>query len=103
MKKNFGKFSKVWCRACAVRSLSLVNISVCNVYPESIKCLRVAWSIAAALVIACKYFETDVIMELFMGNGVVCTFVARWVKVAELPTLNKCREFSCRTANPVRN
>ena len=48
-----------------------------------------AWSIAAALVIECKYFETDIIMELFLGNGVVCTFVARWVKVAEVPTLNK--------------
>ena len=35
-----------------------------------------AWSIAAALVIECKYFETDVIMELFLEYGVVCTFVA---------------------------
>ena len=92
MKKNFGKFSRVWCRTCAVRSL--VNISVCNVYLKSIKYLRVAWSIAAALVTECKYFETDIIMELFLGNGVVCTFVARWVKVAEVPTLNNCREFS---------
>ena len=57
-------------------------------------CLRVAWSIAAALMIECKYFETDIIMELFLGYGVVCTFVARWVKVAEVPTLNNCREFS---------
>ena len=47
---------------------------------------------AAALEIECKYFETDVMMELFLGN--VCTFVARWVKVAEVPTLNNCREFS---------
>ena len=70
-------------------------MSVCNVYLKSIKCLRVAWSIAAALVIECKYFETDIIMELFLGNGMVCTFVARWVKVAEVPTLNNCREFSC--------
>ena len=46
-----------------------------------------AWSIAAALVIECKYFETDIIMKLFLGYGVVCTFVARWVKVAEVPTL----------------
>ena len=68
--------------------LALVNISVCNVCLKSIKCLRVAWSIAAALVIESKCFETDIIMELFLGNGVVCTFVARWVKVAEVPTLN---------------
>ena len=61
---------------------------------KSIKCLRVAWSIAAALVIECKYFETDIIMELFLGNGMVCTFVARWIKVAEVPILNNCREFS---------
>ena len=54
-----------------------------------------AWSIAAALVIECKYFETDIIIELFLGiNGVVCTFVARWVKVPEVPILNNCREFS---------
>ena len=33
-------------------------------------------------------------MELFLGYGVVCTFVARWAKVAEVPTLNNCREFS---------
>ena len=52
------------------------------------KCLRVAWSIAAALVIERKSFETDIIMELFLGNGMVCTFVARWVKVTEVPTLN---------------
>ena len=48
----------------------------------------------AALVIECKYFETDILMELFLGNGVVCAFVARWIKVAEVPTLNSCREFS---------
>ena len=70
------------------KKLALVNISVCNVYLKSIKCLRVAWSIAAALVIECKCFQTDIIMELFLGNGVVCTFVARWVIVAEVPTLN---------------
>ena len=40
------------------KKLALVNISDCNVYLESIKCLRVAWSIAAALVIECKFFET---------------------------------------------
>ena len=50
-------------------------------------------SIAAALVIECKYFETYIIVELFLGNGVVCTFVARSVKVAEVPTLNNCQEF----------
>ena len=61
---------------------------------KSIKCLRVAWSIVAALVIECNYFETDIVVELFLGNGVVCTFVARWVKIAEVPTLNNCREFS---------
>ena len=47
-----------------------------------------AWSIAAALVIECKYFEIDIIMELLLGYGVVC------VKVADVPTLNNCREFS---------
>ena len=47
----------------------------------------------AALVIECKYFETDIIMKLFLGYGVVCTFVARWVKVAEVPTLTICLEF----------
>ena len=52
-----------------------------------------AWSIAAAFVIECKCFETDIIMELFLGNAVVCTFVARRVKVAEVPTLNNGREF----------
>ena len=61
------------------KKLALVNISDCNVYLKSITCLGVAWSIAAALVIECKFFETDIIMELFLGNGVVCTFVARWV------------------------
>ena len=70
------------------KKLALVNISVCYVYLKSIKCLRVAWSIAAAWVIECKCFETDIIMELFLANGVVCTFVARWVKVAEMPMLN---------------
>ena len=70
------------------KKLALVNISDCNVYLKSIKYLSVAWSIAAALVIECKFFETDIRMQLFLGNGVVCTFVARWVKVAELPTLN---------------
>ena len=55
---------------------------------KSIKCLRVVWSIVAAWVIECKCFETNIIMELFLGNGVLCTFVARWVKVAEVPTLN---------------
>ena len=53
-----------------------------------------AWSIAAALVTECKYFETDIIKKLFLGYGVVSTFVARWVKVAEVPTLNNCQEFS---------
>ena len=53
-----------------------------------------ALSIAAALVIECKYFETDIIMKLFLGYGVVCTLVARWVKVAEVPALTDCREFS---------
>ena len=53
------------------KKLALVNISVCNVYLKSIKCLRVVWSIADALVIECKYFETDIIMKLFLGNGVV--------------------------------
>ena len=60
VKKILANFSRVWRRACAVRSKSLVNISVCNVYLKSIKCLSVAWSIAAALVIECKYFETDI-------------------------------------------
>ena len=76
------------------KKLVFSYISVCNVYLKSIKCLHVAWSIATALAIGCKYFETDIIMELFLGNGVVCTFVARWVKVAEVPTLNNCGEFS---------
>ena len=40
------------------KKLALVNISVCNVYLKSIKFLRVAWPIAAALVIECKCFET---------------------------------------------
>ena len=62
-----------------LKKLALVNISDCNVNLKSIKCLRVAWSIAAALVIECKFFETDIIMELFLENGVVCTFVARWI------------------------
>ena len=53
-----------------------------------------AWSIAAALVIECKYFETDIIMKLFLGYGVVYTLATRWVKVTEIPTLNNCREFS---------
>ena len=70
------------------KKLTLVNISDCNVYLKSIKCLRVAWSIAADLVIECNFFETDIIMELSLGNGVVCTFVARWLKVEEVPTLN---------------
>ena len=52
-----------------------------------------AWSIAAALVIECKYFETDIIMKLFLRYGMVCTFVARWAKVAEVPTLTNYREF----------
>ena len=56
--------------------------------------LSVAWSIAAALVIECKYFETDIIIKLFLGYGVVYTFATRWVEVAEAPTLNNCREFS---------
>ena len=42
-----------------------------------------AWSIATALVIECKYFETDIIMKLFLGYGVVYTFATRWVKVTE--------------------
>ena len=46
------------------------------------------WSIVAALVIKCKFFETDIIMELFLGNGVVCTFVAHCVKVAEVGTFD---------------
>ena len=54
------------------KKLTLVNISDCNVYLKSINCLRVAWSIAAALVIECKFFETDNIVQLFLGNGVVC-------------------------------
>ena len=62
-----------------VPSLRSKNISDCDVYLKSIKCSRVAWCIAAALVIECKFFETDIIMELFLGNGVVCTFVAPWV------------------------
>ena len=70
------------------KKLALVNVSVCNVYLKSIKCLHLASSIAAALVIECKYFETDIIMELFLGNGMVCTLFAPWVKVAEVPTLN---------------
>ena len=70
------------------KKLAVVNISDCNVYLKSIKFLRLAWSVAAALVMECKFFETDIIMQLFLGNGVVCTFVARWVKVAEVPTLN---------------
>ena len=41
-----------------------------------------------------KYFETDIIMELFLGYEVVFAFVARWIKVTEVPTLNNCREFS---------
>ena len=88
MNKNLGKFFQSVVPSLRRKKLALVNISVCNVYLKSIKCLRVAWSIAAALVIECKYFETDIIMELFLGNGVVCTFVAHWVKVAEVPTLN---------------
>ena len=52
-----------------------------------------AWSTAASLVIECKYFETDIIIKLFLGYGVVYTFVTRWVKVAKVPTLNNCREF----------
>ena len=56
--------------------------------------LRVAWSIATALVIGSKYFETDIIIKLFLGYGVVYTFVTRWVKVTKVPTLNNCREFS---------
>ena len=55
-------------------------------------CLRVAWSIATALVIECNYFETDTIIKLFLGYGVVYTFVTRWVKVTKVPTLNNCRE-----------
>ena len=51
------------------KKLALVNISDCNVYLKSIKCLRVAWSVAAALVIECKCFETDIIMQLFLGTG----------------------------------
>ena len=51
------------------KKLALVNISVCNVYLKSIKCSRVAWSIAATLMIECNCFETDIIMELFLGNG----------------------------------
>ena len=35
--------------------------------------------LAAALVMECQFFETDIIMERFLGNGMVCTFVARWV------------------------
>ena len=46
----------------------IVNISVCNVYLKSIKCLRVTWSFAAALVIECKYFETDIMMELHVSG-----------------------------------
>ena len=38
-----------------------------------------AWFIAAALVIECKYFETDIIMKLFLECGVVYTFDTRWV------------------------
>ena len=53
-----------------------------------------AWPIATALVIECKYFEKDIIMKLFLGYGVVCIFATRWVKVTEVPTLNNCREFS---------
>ena len=49
--------------------------------------LRVAWSIAAALVIECKYFETDIIIKLFLGYGAVYTFVTRWVKVTKVPNL----------------
>ena len=41
------------------KKLALVNISDCNVYLKSIKFLRVAWSIAAALVIEYKFFGTD--------------------------------------------
>ena len=55
---------------------------------------RVAWSISTALVIECKYFETEIIMKLFPEYGVVYTFATRWVKVTEVPTLNNCREFS---------
>ena len=61
------------------KKLALVNISDCNVYLKSIKCLRVTWSIAAALVIECKFFETDIYNGTVSGKWVVCTFVARWV------------------------
>ena len=53
-----------------------------------------AWSIATALVIECKYLKTDIIMKLFLGYGVVYTFATRSVKVTEVPTLNNCLEFS---------
>ena len=51
-----------------------------------------AWSIAAALVIECKYFETYY-NETFLGYGVIYTFATRWVKVTKVPR-NNCREFS---------
>ena len=41
-----------------------------------------------------QIFETDVIIKLFLGYGVVYTFVTRSIKVPNVPTLNNCREFS---------